>query len=354
MSFLFAGSVYFAIQGDVSLGHYAASTMSSWKNADFPISKIAALCEITNRPQEFISSSPYLVCDKLDWIQCRVLIVQRNNLLTKQDEQQAVAAADTVAKAQKPQVKTVPLDPKFKLTLNNVNIAFPDVGDKLQRLEDELNDVPDELHASDTEILKEPVAPSPSKRNGTRSTSRLKAGVTSTEEEEAIDSFEPADEKRLHLLKMLPPPKNPNRVALATIQKEIKAMLKTQKQEGPTKAGFYFDPERSQDNAFCWIIELPQASFDQDIPLAQDMKKHGVKSILMEIRFGDKCALRCKPGPEYTELTTRLAVPHSFPHSPPFFRVVHPRFLPFIHGGGGHVTGGGSICMGKSSRREAW
>lgn len=53
------------------------------------------------------------------------------------------------------------------------------------------------------------------------------------------------------------------------------------------------------------------------------MKQKGVKSILMEIRFGD-----------------------SYPFSPPFFRVVHPRFLPFIHGGGGHVTGGGSICMG--------
>lgn len=35
----------------------------------------------------------------------------------------------------------------------------------------------------------------------------------------------------------------------------------------------------------------------------------------------------------------------SFPLAPPFCRVVYPRFLPFIQGGGGHVTGGGSICM---------
>jgi ubiquitin-conjugating enzyme E2 Q len=52
------------------------------------------------------------------------------------------------------------------------------------------------------------------------------------------------------------------------------------------------------------------------------MKDKGVNSLLMEIRFSD-----------------------NFPLSPPFFRIVHPRFLPFIRGGGGHVTGGGSICM---------
>jgi len=40
-----------------------------------------------------------------------------------------------------------------------------------------------------------------------------------------------------------------------------------------------------------------------------------------------------------------IRFPPDFPLSPPFFRIITPRFLPFIHGGGGHVTGGGSICM---------
>jgi len=31
--------------------------------------------------------------------------------------------------------------------------------------------------------------------------------------------------------------------------------------------------------------------------------------------------------------------------SPPFIRVIRPRFLPFMSGGGGHVTGGGAMCM---------
>ncbi|GAA5983163.1 hypothetical protein JCM10908_000179 [Rhodotorula pacifica] len=315
--------VYFAIQGEVSLGTYANNTLNSWKNAEFAISKLAAICEVTNRPQEFVSSRPYLVCDKLDWIQCRVLIVQRNNL-TVPDENQASSSK----KPGKTSIKTIPLDPKFPLTLNTVRIAFPDVEDKLQRLENALGDVQDELHESDTEIMKEPPAQSPAKRSSARtsnrSTKRTSPPISGSKQSETPppDPFEPADASRLQLIRMLPPPKNPSRTALSMIQKEMKAMMKTQEKEGPTKAGFYYDPERSNDNLFTWIVELPQGSFDQDIPLAKDMKQKGVKSILMEIRFGD-----------------------SYPFSPPFFRVVHPRFLPFIHGGGGHVTGGGSICM---------
>ncbi|KXJ96618.1 ubiquitin-conjugating enzyme/RWD-like protein [Microdochium bolleyi] len=35
----------------------------------------------------------------------------------------------------------------------------------------------------------------------------------------------------------------------------------------------------------------------------------------------------------------------NYPHSPPFVRVVRPRFLPFMNGGGGHITAGGAMCM---------
>lgn len=53
---------------------------------------------------------------------------------------------------------------------------------------------------------------------------------------------------------------------------------------------------------------------DPDLPLAKDMVKHDVKGILFEVLF-----------------------PATFPFAPPFFRVIAPRFLPFAHGGGGHV-----------------
>jgi ubiquitin-conjugating enzyme E2 Q len=40
-----------------------------------------------------------------------------------------------------------------------------------------------------------------------------------------------------------------------------------------------------------------------------------------------------------------IRFPPEFPNSPPFFRIITPRFLPFIQGGGGHVTGGKLVFM---------
>lgn len=69
--------VYFAKEGSISLGTYATFAVSQWANADFGIGKLAAICEVVNLPKQFVSSDPYLVVNKLDWIQCRYLIVQR-------------------------------------------------------------------------------------------------------------------------------------------------------------------------------------------------------------------------------------------------------------------------------------
>lgn len=69
---------------------------------------------------------------------------------------------------------------------------------------------------------------------------------------------------------------------------------------------------------YCWTLEL----FDfADSQLKKDMKTHKISSIIAEIRF-----------------------PAGFPHSPPFMRILHPRCLPFTQGGGGNITGGGSVC----------
>ncbi|GJN90810.1 hypothetical protein Rhopal_003824-T1 [Rhodotorula paludigena] len=341
--------VYFALDGSVSLGHYAAPSSTIWKNAEFGISKLAAICEVTNLPKGFVSSSPYLVVNQLDWINCRYLIVQRGTSYswTSDDANAAKAKQGEVVKSK---VKTIALDPTYPLTLNTTRLAITDVGDKLQKLENSLKDTPEELNDSDTELIKEPSlilaeSQSSTAASGGGIRSRLRRGRSGVAAESSTskskgkskadeppapasepDTFEPADEARLALLKQIPPPTKPSRGALSMITKEIKAMLKTQQEVGPTKAGFYFDPERSNDNAFNWVIEIPRESFEDGLPLRKDLQKHDIKSILMEIRFGD-----------------------TYPFSPPFFRVVHPRFLPFIHGGGGHVTGGGSICMDTSN-----
>ncbi|GAA6000083.1 hypothetical protein JCM10207_006044 [Rhodosporidiobolus poonsookiae] len=348
--------VYLAKQGDVSLGHYAAAANNYWKNAEFGVSKLAAICEVNNLPKEFVSSNPYFVIAQLDWIITRYLIVQRGTTYNATDTASSSSAVDLTGPAAAPKIKTIKLDPAHPLTLSNSEIQIPDVADKLKKLEARLTDAPEELNDSDTEVLHEPTivldAPAGSQGgngggngNGGGRMSKVKRALSGAllssssngkdkgkgkEVDPAQapapakkpDTFVPCDAARLKLVTLLPPPQKPNKMAMTTLQREIKAMMKAQEEKGPTEVGYYFDPERSDDNVFNWIVELPQESFDQDIPLAKDMKAKGVKSILMEIRFGD-----------------------SFPFSPPFFRVVHPRFLPFVHGGGGHVTGGGSICM---------
>jgi len=87
-----------------------------------------------------------------------------------------------------------------------------------------------------------------------------------------------------------------------------------------SELGWYMPPEFIGDNLFQWIVELH--SFEKDLPIAKDLKARKINSLVFEIRF-----------------------PPTYPHSPPFFRIIKPRLLPFIQGGGGHVTGGGSMCM---------
>ena len=120
-------------------------------------------------------------------------------------------------------------------------------------------------------------------------------------------------------LPMLEAPSYATPSATMRLSKELQAVLKVQNSTPLHELGWYINPEMIS-NVYQWIVELH--SFDPALPLAQDMKKAGLTSIVLEIRFGK-----------------------DYPHSPPFVRVIRPRFLPFIRGGGGHVTGGGAMCM---------
>ena len=118
---------------------------------------------------------------------------------------------------------------------------------------------------------------------------------------------------------LIPPPSYASSTATRRLQGELKAVLKTQESTPLHELGWYINPD-SVTNVYQWIFEFH--SFDEKLPLAQDMKSLGVKSIILEARFGS-----------------------SFPMSPPFIRVIKPRFLGFQQGGGGHVTLGGALCM---------
>ncbi|UKZ46771.1 hypothetical protein TrVGV298_000981 [Trichoderma virens] len=106
--------------------------------------------------------------------------------------------------------------------------------------------------------------------------------------------------------------------ALKSLNRAIKELHEIQLRENLTSLGWYIDFEKIS-NIFHWTVELH--SFELELPLAQDMKKRGCTSVVLEFRFGA-----------------------NFPFSPPFVRVIRPRFLPYARGGGGHVTAGGAIC----------
>jgi ubiquitin-conjugating enzyme E2 Q len=120
-------------------------------------------------------------------------------------------------------------------------------------------------------------------------------------------------------IKLLAPPSYATSSATKTLNRELKTVLRTQESTPLHELGWYIDGDLIT-NMYQWIVELH--SFESSLPLAQDMKSAGLTSVILELRFGS-----------------------NFPISPPFVRVIRPRFLPFMNGGGGHVTAGGAMCM---------
>ncbi|CAI2179601.1 6486_t:CDS:2 [Funneliformis geosporum] len=137
-------------------------------------------------------------------------------------------------------------------------------------------------------------------------------------------------------LTLLPFPTNSTKSATQRIYKELRMIIHNQ--ETPTNTndlGFYVNLDKLR-SVYQWVVQLK--NFDPTIPLAQDMAKHKVKSIDLEVRFA----------PDY-------------PNLPPYIRVIRPRLLRFMNGGGGHVSKnsiGGSICMDLltmgNSRDQGW
>jgi ubiquitin-conjugating enzyme E2 Q len=120
-------------------------------------------------------------------------------------------------------------------------------------------------------------------------------------------------------LPMLQQPTWATNHATRRLMKDFADLIKVQNKEPQHELGWHIDEEK-MENMYQWIVEMH--SFDPKLPLAQDMKKKDCKSIVMELRFGK-----------------------DYPMSPPFVRVIRPRFLGFNQGGGGHVTLGGAMCM---------
>ncbi|KAJ7213658.1 hypothetical protein B0H12DRAFT_1061615 [Mycena haematopus] len=346
----FGDGVYLAKEAQTSMSHYAAGGRASWRKSKLGPTTCCALAEVVNLPQKFVSSNPHFVVKDTEWIMCRYLLIKGLEPPTTDP---------STIKAKKNVIPLVKLDPAQPITLMNKALQVPQpgfqIGELVQQRRQELMD--EEYDETDSFVFEErkarppaepevidisddePMPPPPSsKGKGKAKGSSFVAAVSSVLKGKGNSSSSSAPKGppkddwkhdaeyvRRTIELLMPPPIDSSPSATMAVQRELKVMMKEQEKAatsagGLKELGWYMPQEFMGDNLFQWIVEMH--SFDETLPIAKDLKREKVNSLIFEIRF-----------------------PPTYPIGPPFFRIITPRFLPFIQGGGGHVTGGGSICM---------
>lgn len=330
---------------------------SGWQNSELKISSALSLNEVVNKPTSFVSSSPHYVVAEIDWIQTRYLLVKTSAQHTKakredmetisQDPSRMPVGTDNgavqipitaISKSRRPKqdsqkqglsrkrksVGSDLPDTPFELSDNDAESVATLNEDREYLLDDESHTghTPIVLDSDTDMILTDDDLDgisSPKKKMRQEETKQKLPPITyGCMLEPSKTDFVPG-KLDMSNIKILPPPEDASRAASSQLLKAFNALLKVQSTTPAHELGWYINPA-GVENMYQWIVELH--SFDHDIPLAQDMKKAGITSIILEMRFSNQ-----------------------YPFAPPFIRVVKPRFLPFSRGGGGHVTEGGAICM---------
>ncbi|KAI7784215.1 hypothetical protein LA080_010271 [Diaporthe eres] len=333
----YGNGVYFSQHYGTSQGYAAPGVTGCWPNSALNISSVISLCEIVNAPEHFVSTNPYLVVGQVDWIQCRYLFAQRSPG-TAASSVPANGAANAISKnlslTQDP-IRTVmgPDGKALTIPLKAVPTRkqqMPQAPSSSKRAHEPISSSgeTDEEQVSDLEFLfdkedEDGSSPPPAKRSNSARDSSVDSAtarqVTTQRPLTPPQTDFRAGTLDLSSLPRLPMPGWADGNSTKTLAGEIKHMQKVQASTPLHELGWYIDFD-NMENMFQWIVEFH--SFDSELPLAKEMKKAGVTSIVLEVRFG-----------------------RDYPYSPPFVRVVRPRFLPFSSGGGGHITIGGAICM---------
>ncbi|KAJ8131554.1 hypothetical protein O1611_g2071 [Lasiodiplodia mahajangana] len=277
-----------------------------WPESSLKITQAISLNELVNLPGKFQHSVSCYVVDKLHWIQCRYLFVRpmHPDVGMVQEQKSVRAKAEEFEQ-----------DPKYAITgpqnkkLFVPKIAIPSVQQQPHRTLSPPSELINDSNGAD-------------------------ANDTDDEDINDINFLTPMNNHQSHQypqtdfrpgsldfsqLPQLALPSYATKPAQQTIQRELQKLQKVQSTTPLHELGWYLDFDKI-DNMFQWIVELH--SFDPGLPLAKDMKAVSITSIVLEIRF-----LR------------------GYPLTPPFIRVVKPKFLPFASGGGGHVTAGGAMCL---------
>ncbi|KAF2036638.1 hypothetical protein EK21DRAFT_95878 [Setomelanomma holmii] len=339
--------VYHALDVNTSLGYsqfgYGHAT---WPNSELKVQQALALNEIVNAPKEYASSSPHLVVAQLDWIQTRYLFVKTKTDYTagtpadkgvkpydylEQDPsvtpkgiaESLVIPVHAISGSRRPKPKSTSKHKRQKATSGSqydpIEIDDDDDAASIATLDEDLAIFTEE------EFVVQPTQdslPTPNSVAGDKGKSRLGGIVSkvfgSKTSSKPLTDYVPGT-LDYNFLPMLQMPAWATNSATKRLMNDFRDLIKVQNNTPPHELGWHIDEDKVE-NIYQWIVELH--SFDPILPLAKDMKSKNVKSIVLELRFGK-----------------------DYPMSPPFVRVIRPRFLGFQQGGGGHVTAGGAMCM---------
>ncbi|KDR71552.1 hypothetical protein GALMADRAFT_253891 [Galerina marginata CBS 339.88] len=327
----FGDGVYLAKDASTSMGYYAVAARSSWQKSQAGPTNCVAVTEVVNLPKKFVSSDPHYVVKDTHWIMCRYLLVKGIG------ESESPKITETKGKKKTVVVPFVKFDPNHKTVVGGKVVEIPDPSFKIETLlsarqADFVHEEPDAEDMAIFELDQSKRSKAPASQQNHYDlddendyvvpvASSSKAKAVAPVQRQKNDWKHAAEYVTTTLENLYLPPFQSSPSASMAIQRELKAMIKEQDSAPSLKdLGWYMPPDLIGDNLYQWIVEMH--SLDPTLPIAKDLKQKKINSIIFEIRF-----------------------PPTFPNSPPFFRIITPRFLPFIQGGGGHVTGGGSICM---------
>ncbi|KAK4162250.1 ubiquitin-conjugating enzyme E2 Q2 [Cladorrhinum sp. PSN259] len=331
----FGHGVYFSPHFSTSHS-YASGHGGLWPNSKLNFGSCISLNEIINAPEMFVSRSPHYVVAQPDWHQCRYLFISpyiseygHTHSTTKEDEAPAGVRFLSLARGLEPisQNGQALKIPASAIPARNIGTGLDSIvptkrtRSQLSSLRDDNEDAEDVAIVFETlELDKDTYHPAkrPATSDNMVSGNSDDAPAVTLSVDQSLTDFVPGA-LDLSNLPRLEPPSFANDAALKAIGREVKKLQAVQSRTPLHELGWYIDFDQIT-NLFQWIVELH--SFDASLPLALDMKAAKVTSIVAEVRF-----------------------PKDYPWSPPFLRIIRPRFLPFMNGGGGHVTIGGALCM---------
>jgi ubiquitin-conjugating enzyme E2 Q len=324
--------VYHAKDAGTSLG-YTRNQQGNWPNSALGMSGALALSEIVNAPQEYVNTNPYYVVSQLDWIQTRYLFVKASEFSdTTADVRPADPHLQDPACTPRGATGEPIVIPAFAIKSSRLGPASP----TSNRMHNPFKK--QKFHTLDTGSAE------CSPTSGEFDAASWDAQSIATEDEDLEllieeENSNEAESQRItgpstdfvpgsldfDNLPLMAVPEYASPQTTRQLMQEIKALSKVQKSTSLGELGWYIDFDRIE-NIYQWIVELHSfhllESTDTKLPLVADMKKQKITSIVFEVRFnGD------------------------FPFSPPYVRVIRPRFLTLAEGGGGHIVQGGAMCM---------